>query len=114
MALGSRAAFLTKSLGRAACAFGLAGGFMLGAASVTLAEEFPSDQRGSSSFQGSQADQQACHDDVFRLCGDFVPDRERIIACLKFKVKQLSPACHAVFTRDDPPPPPPPKKRKRV
>lgn len=50
--------------------------------------------------RGSQADQDACTPDVFRLCGDFIPDEPRILACLRSKHDQLSPACAVVI---DPP-----------
>lgn len=47
--------------------------------------------------RGSQADQEACTPDVFRLCSDYVPDEPQILACLKTKRQQLSPACAAVI-----------------
>ncbi len=88
-----------------ACSLVLAGALAVATVSAVGAQE----------FRGSQQDQQACTDDVFRLCGEFVPDETRIIACMKAKKAQLSPACHAVFTRDDPPPAPAktPKKTKK-
>ena len=39
-----------------------------------------------------------CTPDVFRLCSEFVPDRDRITACLKRKTRQLSPGCRSVFS----------------
>lgn len=45
----------------------------------------------------SDADQEACTPDVFRLCQDYVPNEGQIVQCLQAKAKQLSPACHKVF-----------------
>jgi hypothetical protein len=48
--------------------------------------------------QGTPDDRQACTQDVFRLCGEFIPDASRITACLHQRVRDLSPACRLVFT----------------
>ena len=34
-----------------------------------------------------------CTPDVMRLCNEFIPDADRITACLKSKRRQLTPAC---------------------
>ena len=34
-----------------------------------------------------------CTPDVMRLCNEFIPDADRITACLKAKRKQLSASC---------------------
>jgi hypothetical protein len=34
-----------------------------------------------------------CTPDVMRLCNEFIPDADRIAACLKSKRKQLTPTC---------------------
>ena len=39
----------------------------------------------------------ACTPDVWRLCGDAVPDVSRIVACLRQNTPQLSSNCRAVF-----------------
>jgi hypothetical protein len=41
--------------------------------------------------------QMACTPDVFRLCGDLIPDANRIVACLRQNTWQLSAPCRAVF-----------------
>jgi len=46
--------------------------------------------------EASQAEQQACEPDVYRLCNDYVPDVDRIVACLNANRRALSPACRAV------------------
>jgi hypothetical protein len=46
---------------------------------------------------GTMEQQMACTPDVFRLCGDQIPDTNRIVACLRQNTAQLSSPCHAVF-----------------
>ncbi|MBU6455048.1 MAG: hypothetical protein KGS72_24975 [Cyanobacteria bacterium REEB67] len=50
------------------------------------------------SKDGSDEARRACTPDVFRLCGAFIPDVNKITACLKDNKKNLSPACKAVFS----------------
>jgi hypothetical protein len=45
----------------------------------------------------SPEQQQACTGDAMQLCGEFVPDVERITACMIRKKSQLSPGCRAHF-----------------
>jgi len=47
----------------------------------------------------SEADRQACEPDVYRLCNDYVPDVDRIVACLNANRRTLGPACRAVMSR---------------
>ena len=51
--------------------------------------------------RGSADDQAACTPDVYRLCSEYIPDEDDIVACLTRKKAQLSPACHEVFSRPD-------------
>lgn len=51
--------------------------------------------------KGSAEDQAACTPDVYRICSQYIPDEDDIVACLQRKKEQLSPACHAVFSRPD-------------
>ena len=44
-----------------------------------------------------QKAEQACYDDVNRLCGDAIPDEDRIKACMKVHRAQLSPKCRTIF-----------------
>ena len=55
--------------------------------SGTIAEE----------YRGTWEQQMACTPDVWRLCGDQVPDVSRIVACLRQNTPQLSNGCRAVF-----------------
>jgi hypothetical protein len=47
----------------------------------------------------TQADRDACIGDVHEHCGEFIPNRDAIVACLKKKVKIISHACRVVMTR---------------
>ena len=47
--------------------------------------------------QGTMEQQMACTPDVFRLCGEQIPDVNRIVACLRQNTSQLSGPCRAVF-----------------
>jgi hypothetical protein len=53
----------------------------------------------SQSDTHTQEDEAACTPDVMRLCQEFVPNRQAIIACMVQKKRDLSPECHAVFSR---------------
>ena len=44
-----------------------------------------------------QRAEQACYDDVNRLCGDAIPDEDKIKACMKVHRAQLNPKCRAIF-----------------
>ena len=50
-------------------------------------------------YRGTMDDQMACTPDVWRLCGAEIPDVDRIVACLRANVPQLSPGCRAVFDK---------------
>ncbi|HZR61527.1 MAG TPA: hypothetical protein VFA80_11335 [Xanthobacteraceae bacterium] len=39
--------------------------------------------------------QQACTPDAMRLCGQFIPDRAKVEACMKVHRRQWSPECRA-------------------
>src|ERR1700712_5184944 len=54
-------------------------------------------QNAAFAQQGTPEQQQACQPDVMRLCGNFIPDVDRIVACLKYNEPNLNPACHDVF-----------------
>ena len=63
-------------------------------ASLTLALTTPA----FAEYRGTADAQQACTPDVFRLCGEFIPDSGRITACLVRQKAHLSPQCHQVFS----------------
>ena len=52
---------------------------------------------GAIAQRGTQAEQDACTPDVFRLCQESIPDEGQIVACLKEKHDQLSAACEPVM-----------------
>jgi hypothetical protein len=47
--------------------------------------------------RGTLQQQLACTPDVFRLCGEQIPDTNRIVACLRQNTTQLSDPCRTVF-----------------
>jgi hypothetical protein len=66
--------------------------------------------------QGTSEQQAACQPDVMRLCGNFIPDVDRIVACLKYNEPYLNPACHDVFfpvVVEEPKPKAKPKKKAK-
>ena len=54
--------------------------------------------------RGTMEQQMACTPDVMRLCGAQIPDVDRIVACLRYNMPQLSEPCRAVFEPADGPP----------
>jgi hypothetical protein len=51
----------------------------------------------SEEYRGTFEQRLACTPDVFRLCGEQVPDTNRIVACLRQNTPQLSGPCRSVF-----------------
>jgi hypothetical protein len=51
----------------------------------------------SEEYRGTFEQQLACTPDVFRLCGEQIPDTNRIVACLRQNTRQLSGPCRSVF-----------------
>ena len=43
-------------------------------------------------------DQGACMQDAFSICGQFIPNRERVAACLMSHRGSVSPACRSALT----------------
>jgi len=55
---------------------------------------------GLSSFAAKadpQQDQDACMQDAQVICGQFIPDRERVAHCLIAHRRKVSPACRAAL-----------------
>ena len=48
-------------------------------------------------YRGTWEQQMACTPDVMRLCGDQIPDVNRIVSCLRQNTASLGSACRAVF-----------------
>ena len=47
---------------------------------------------------GTATQRDACESDAIALCGEFIPNVPAIEACLKRKVKTLSPACRTAVS----------------
>lgn len=54
---------------------------------------------------GARADdqqaQQACANDAFAICGQYIPDRGRVAACLYSNMTRVSVACRQILARHD-------------
>ena len=44
-----------------------------------------------------QKAEQACYDDVNKLCAAAIPDEDKIVACMKQHRAQLSPRCRTIY-----------------
>jgi hypothetical protein len=51
--------------------------------------------------QVAEETRQACTPDAMRLCSDFIPDVDKITACMSGKYAQLSSACRAAMSREE-------------
>lgn len=51
----------------------------------------------SQEYRGTLQQQLVCTPDVLRLCGEQIPDSNRIVACLRQNTPRLSDDCRAVF-----------------
>jgi hypothetical protein len=55
---------------------------------------------------------QACMNDAFQFCQEFIPDRERVFSCLVAHKSVISAACHTVMAPSLPVDQPPLKKQR--
>lgn len=55
----------------------------------------------TASLAYTQEQQQLCTGDAMRLCGDAIPDVDRVTACMIAKRAQLSDGCKSVFRKMD-------------
>jgi hypothetical protein len=67
----------------------------------------------SEEYRGTFEQQMACTPDVFRLCGEQIPDVNRIVTCLRQNTPQLSSPCRAVFDSNASAPPDPGAPNRR-
>src|SRR5215470_11730317 len=42
--------------------------------------------------------EQACRDDAFKFCNNFIPDRDKVGACLRKNARKISRDCRTVVT----------------
>ncbi len=64
----------------------------------------------SFSFAETPEQRQACMDSAFQVCNQFIPDRERVFACLLQNKDVIAPLCREALAPFLPPDPPPPKQ----
>ena len=50
-------------------------------------------------------ERQACMSDAFRVCASFIPDRDRVTACMVQNKNRLGATCRAVMARYSKPEP---------
>ena len=48
-------------------------------------------------LQAETDGQQACEGDVYNLCGDAIPDQDKIVACLRKHWSKVSKECRTVM-----------------
>jgi hypothetical protein len=65
--------------------------FLLPAPAVVMAQA-QQDQK-QSQYQDQSGDQDACMGDAQTLCGQFIPDRERVAHCLMANRSRVKPRC---------------------
>ena len=53
--------------------------------------------RSAQPAEGTRQQRMDCADDARFVCGRFIPDVERITACMKANKRQLSPQCRRHF-----------------
>jgi hypothetical protein len=84
------------------------GGFMVAVQSRTcrsgliLAMALSASLFASAAQAYTPEEQQACSPDAFRLCGDAIPDVDRVTACMIRKRSELSPGCRVYFRSPEP------------
>jgi hypothetical protein len=64
---------------------------------ATLLVSIAAGASANAQYRGTPEMQQACTPDVMRLCNDYVPDVDKIVACMTRNRANLSQACGAVF-----------------
>jgi hypothetical protein len=55
-------------------------------------------QRHQRDPQQDQQNQDACMNDAMTICGQFVPDREKVAACLLSNKHRISVACRTMLS----------------
>ena len=65
--------------------------------SLTLAAALFASAASHTAFAYTPEQQQACTPDAMRLCGSYIPDVDRITACMIARKSQLSPECRRFF-----------------
>ncbi len=68
-------------------------GVLFAACAVATVTLWPSTSRAFT----EEDQRRLCTPDAFRLCSSEIPDRERVIACMRRQRHNLSPECRSVF-----------------
>jgi hypothetical protein len=70
---------------------------MIAAALLTSAAFAQQQQQPAQNGNQMQVEQQACQGDVYALCGEAIPDQDRIEKCLRKKWSKVSHKCRKVM-----------------
>jgi hypothetical protein len=62
-----------------------------------LANAQRNNQGTGEDYSQMEKERQACEGDVYALCGDAIPNVDRIIACLRLRWKNVSRECRAIM-----------------
>jgi hypothetical protein len=60
---------------------------------------------GTAALAATPEEEQACTNDAFQFCQNYIPDRNQVFTCLLNNRNQISPACHVVMAPYFPPEP---------
>jgi hypothetical protein len=71
-------------------------------AGLMLAMALSASLLSTSSQAYTPEQQQACMGDALQLCGEYVPDVERVTACMIRNRSRLSPGCRVYFRSPEP------------
>jgi hypothetical protein len=71
-------------------------------ACLLLATALSASLLASAAYAYTPEQQQACTPDAFRLCGDAIPDVDRVTVCMIRKKSELSPGCRVYFRSPEP------------
>jgi hypothetical protein len=73
--------------------------FCVALAPATVRSQDSQSQDSQNPYPESQEDKGACMADAFAVCGQFIPDRERVASCLIANSSAVSPACREAIKR---------------
>ena len=80
-------------------------GSKMNSGKLLAATSFATGLLTGSAYAYTPEQQQMCSGDAMRLCGEYIPDVDRITACMIRKYSQLSEGCQAVFDAPSAPAP---------
>ena len=70
---------------------------LIGAAAIAIMAQAAQAQTQAAPQADRAAQEAACSGDATRLCGEAIPDEQKIAACLRANRTKISPACQAML-----------------